>query len=305
MHLITLNSSNVVENTNNTRYKYSFPSGITFDQYSSVALISVNLYYSWFNISANYNNNKFSYKWINGTTYNITIPDGNYTISTLSLYIQSIMYANLHYMLDGTTSKNPVYFISLAENSTLYAVQLYCNRIPTASEILSTSTSIYKNYTKPTGATWTQPTVSTARPQFIVSSTNDLRDILGISAGTYPSSVTSTADSYSVTSDYTPQVSPVSSIIMTCSLCNQKMSRPNNILYSFGATSVSFGESIDIAPSQLMFVPINAGNVTEFYVEFKDQDFGQMYIRDSQLIIMLAIKTKSDILLENGIIENN
>lgn len=305
MHLITLNSSNVVASTNNTRYKYTFPSGITFDQYSSVALISCNIYYSWFNISSSYNNNKISYKWIDTVTYTITIPDGNYSVSSLSLYIQSVMYANLHYMLDGTTSKNPVYFISLAENSTLYAVQLYCNRVPTANEILSTSTSIYKNYTKPTGATWSQPTTdTTARPQVIISSTNDLCDILGLSAGTYPSTLTSTANTYSVTSDYTPQVSPVSSIIMTCSLCNQKMSRPTNILYSFNATGVSFGESIDVVPSQLMFVPITNGNTTEFYVEFRDQDFNQMYIRDPQLVIMLAIKTKSDILLENGILEN-
>ena len=77
----------------------------------------------------------------------------------------------------------------------------------------------------------------------------------------------------------------------------------HNLLYSFGTTNVDFGYGINISPSQLMFVPINAGNTNEFYVEFRDQDFGNMYIRDSQLVIMLAIKTKEDIMLENGIIQ--
>ena len=300
MHLLCINASNVVAGTNNTRYLYKFPSSATFDKYSSIALVSCNMYFSWFNITAAYNNNKFSYTWIEGTVVQLTIPDGYYSVDTLNAYLQSEMYSRSHYLLDSTGKV--IYLISIAENASLYAIQLYLSRCPTATEVGSASTSIYKNYSKPTSSTWIFPTINTARPSLTVSSTNTFRDIIGFSAKTYSS--TATIDTVSFTSDYTPQVSPVSSIVMTCSLCNQPMSRPNNVLYSFGTTNVQFGYGINVAPSQLMFVPINAGNSNEFYVEFRDQDFQPMNIKDNQLVIMLAIKTKSDIMLENGIVEN-
>lgn len=300
MHLICLNASNVLSNTNNSRYVYKFPTSATFDKYSSVALVSCNMYFSWFNITSAYNNNKFSYTWIEGTVVQLTIPDGYYSVDTLNAYLQSEMYSRSHYLLDSTGKV--IYLISIAENASLYAIQLYLSRCPTATEVGSASTSIYKNYSKPTSSTWIFPTINTARPSLTVSSTNTFRDIIGFSAKTYSS--TATIDTVSFTSDYTPQVSPVSSIVMTCSLCNQPMSRPNNVLYSFGTTNVQFGYGINVAPSQLMFVPINTGNSNEFYVEFRDQDFQAMNIKDNQLVIMLAIKTKSDIMLENGIVEN-
>ena len=299
MHLLCINASNVVAGTNNTRYLYKFPSSSIFDKYSSIALVSCNMYFSWFNITAAYNNNKFSYTWIDGTVVQLTIPDGYYSVDTLNAYLQSEMYSRSHYLLDSTGKV--IYLISIAENATLYAIQLYLSRCPTATEVGSASTSIYKNYSKPTSSTWIFPTINTARPSLTVSSTNTFCDIIGFSAKTYSSSATT--DTVSFTSNYTPQISPVSSIVMTCSLCNQPFSRPNNVLYSFGTTNVDFGYGINISPSQLMFVPINAGNTNEFYVEFRDQDFGNMYIRDSQLVIMLAIKTKEDIMLENGIIQ--
>ena len=300
MHLLCINASNVVAGTNNTRYLYKFPSSATFDKYSSIALVSCNMYFSWFNITAAYNNNKFSYTWIDGTVVQLTIPDGYYSVDTLNAYLQSEMYSRSHYLLDSTGKV--IYLISIAENASLYAIQLYLSRCPTSTEVGIASTSIYKGYKGPDGTTTIFTNIGTRRPSLTISSTNTFRDIIGFSAKTYSSAAT--IDTVSFTSDYTPQVSPVSSIVMTCSLCNQPLSRPNNVLYSFGTTNVQFGYGINVAPSQLMFVPINAGNSNEFYVEFRDQDFQPMNIKDNQLVIMLAIKTKSDIMLENGIVEN-
>jgi hypothetical protein len=259
------------------------------------------MYFSWFNITAAYNNNKFSYTWIEGTVVQLTIPDGYYSVDTLNAYIQSEMYSRSHYLLDSTGKV--VYLISIAENASLYAIQLYLSRCPTATEVGNTSTSIYKGYKGPDGTVTIFTGVGTRRPKITISSTNKFCDIIGFSPATYETNG-STTNTTSFTSNYTPQISPVSSIVMTCSLCNQPMSRPNNVLYSFGTTNVQFGYGINVAPSQLMFVPINAGNSNEFYVEFRDQDFQPMNIKDNQLVIMLAIKTKSDIMLENGIVEN-
>ena len=237
---------------------------------------------------------------IEGTVVQLTIPDGYYSVDTLNAYLQSEMYSRSHYLLDSTGKV--VYLISIAENASLYAIQLYLSRCPTATEVGNTSTSIYKGYKGPDGTVTIFTGVGTRRPKITISSTNKFCDIIGFSPATYETNG-STTNTTSFTSNYTPQISPVSSIVMTCSLCNQPFSRPNNVLYSFGTTNVDFGYGINISPSQLMFVPINAGNTNEFYVEFRDQDFGNMYIRDSQLVIMLAIKTKEDIMLENGIIQ--
>jgi hypothetical protein len=61
----------------------------------SVALLSGELIYSWFNISAALGNNTFEMSINNGVSYStITIPDGVWTSCTLSAYIEDIFGDN-------------------------------------------------------------------------------------------------------------------------------------------------------------------------------------------------------------------
>ena len=53
---IILNRNNVVSGTNNTKYVYQFPKKLQVDG-QEIALASLNMYYSWPNIQAMYNNN--------------------------------------------------------------------------------------------------------------------------------------------------------------------------------------------------------------------------------------------------------
>lgn len=288
-YTIILSGSNVVSGTNNTQYKYRFPNAITFDKYSSVALISANLYYSWFNISSSlYNNNVLSYKWFNSsgelsTTHTVTLADGWYDVSSINKYLQAIMYANGHYLLD--TSQTPVYYISLDTNSSLYAIQLYVSPVPA---------TLGTTYTKPSGATWGLPSTATT-PQVIISSTNNFKSLIGFKAGTYPSATQSSK--YSYTSDTTPTMSPASSLLMCCSLANQPYSNPSNVLYSFNNQDVSFGSMISVEPNNLNYVPCKPGTINEFTIEFRDQDYNKVVLQDSQMVIMLSLKTKEDYLL--------
>lgn len=292
MHNIVISGSNVVPGTNNTQYKYKFPSSITLDKYTSIALVSLNIYFSWFNINASlYNNNKFSYKWFNSSgvlnqTINVTIPDGYYQVSDLNKYLQSVMYANGHYLLDANS--NAIYYLSFDTNSILYAVQLYSNPVPTLASAGSSG------YTKPTSA-WGYPSAATT-PQVIIPSTGKFSTLIGINAGTYPTASQSTK--YAVSSQSTPQLSPASSLLICCSLCNQPYSSPSNVLYSFSKGDTSFGSTVIIEPKAQCFLPIKQGTYSEMTIEFRDQDYNPVVLQDSQLVMMLVIRTKEDIELQ-------
>lgn len=85
---IVINRKNVIANTNNTKYVYKFPKSLNVHT-QEIALASLNMYYSWPNIQSIYKNNIFTYVWWDyqgnlTSVQNVTIPDGNYSISVLS-----------------------------------------------------------------------------------------------------------------------------------------------------------------------------------------------------------------------------
>ena len=130
MRTVILSSSNIVGTGNNT-LTYNFPTTATFKN-DYIAVASVSLYYSWFNISSALGNNTFTYTWdsVGGAT-TITIPDGLYEVSTLNDYLQSKFIANGHYLVQTSTSQN-VYFGEFVINPAQYVVQINTYSIPTA-----------------------------------------------------------------------------------------------------------------------------------------------------------------------------
>ena len=83
---IFLNSQNVVYNSdkktfNKLQFKFSTP--VEFKNNAKISLGSLNLYYSWFNISKAYNNNTFSYIF-RGQSRTFTLADGNYSIDEMN-----------------------------------------------------------------------------------------------------------------------------------------------------------------------------------------------------------------------------
>ena len=79
-YTLVLNSSNVVGNNNNT-YQYNFIKGsFTIQEGAEIMVSSIQVPYSWFNITATYNNNSFTLFFPTASTtytsFTITIPDG-------------------------------------------------------------------------------------------------------------------------------------------------------------------------------------------------------------------------------------
>jgi hypothetical protein len=284
METIFLNANNLVAtNPNNNTLRYRFQTTTNFKN-AKVALLKANLYYSWFNLNKElYNNASFQYTWVdeNGdfdTTYTVNIPNGYYSLSLLNEYFQSQMIANKTYMttiLNNVTSN--VFFIELITNEVKYAHEIRVYKLKTSAET---------NFQKPIGATWNLPNVGRT-PAVIVNSTNTFGKLIGFNAGVYPDSPQTT--NWSMIGQKTPEIDPISSIVVTCSCVAQKYSYPNTILYSFTNTASSFGAQISETPSVLSWCPIADGSYTLIDLTILDQNLQTIAIKDPQISFLLVI----------------
>ena len=70
-----------------------------------LALNSITMAYSWYNVSSDYNNNTLKYSQDSGKTWHtITLPNGNFSYNELNSYIQSEIASNGH-TKDGISIK--------------------------------------------------------------------------------------------------------------------------------------------------------------------------------------------------------
>jgi hypothetical protein len=277
MRPIVLNSTNVVSGSNNSKYRFRFASTTSFKN-DQIALSNINIYFSWFNITTQYNNNFFQYIWTDGGggyTYDVLVPDGAYEISTLNAYFQFIMVQNGHYLVDD--QKNYVYYAEIVLNPTYYAVEIKTYPLPTA---------LPSGWTNPAGVMF--PAVAST-PQVIIPATN-IRTLLGFDAGTYPSAVQSTA--YNVLSQNTPQVATVQSVILLCSLLNNTLTNPNTFLYSIAPSNTQFGQLISVAVPELIFTDIVSGSYDSFEITLVDQNYVPLVVKDNNLIIQLVVRKR-------------
>ena len=285
MFVIIFNSTNIVAGSNNTKLRYNFPKAIKFESGSQIALSGLSVFYSWYNINAGlYSNNTLQYVWFNvsgvlNTTFTIIIPDGYYSLETLNEYIQSRLVTNGHY-LTRTSDGKYIYHIEFVSNPTYYACQMNIYYMMALSE----STGYVRGNTA-----WQFPTARTC-PQVIINSTNNFKDLIGFNAGTYPSAA-NIATFQTFLSAITPTISPVSSLVLTCSLCQQDLSTPDNILSCFTAGETVFGGSVIVNPSAFSFVNIRAGTYNYIELNLYDQNLKAMVIRDPQCIVQLTIRT--------------
>lgn len=244
-----------------------------------IALSKANLYYSWPNVSSN--NNTFSISWPTGsavyTNVNITIPaNTNYaSITELNNYLNTVMIANGMYLINNTTG-NYLYFMSLVANPNTYSVNLVQTLVPT---------SLPSGYTAPLVGFAGYPTVS--RTMKLTTDTSNFNLLIGFAASTVFDGNTS-AISYN--SSFTPQLSVVSSVIMTCNLASNPLALNNdpNIIYTFTTKDIQYGSIINVEPYQNIWYDITS-NSNILIVSFTDQNQNPLYILDPNITILLLI----------------
>jgi hypothetical protein len=303
MRTLILTSNNIVAGSNNAQLLYQFPAGsINLEKGQKVALQSLTMYNSIFNLTALNKNNSFSYIWVDGTTNAVTIPDGYYDIPALNALLESVFITNKHYLIDNSNGRY-VYFIGLTINPNAYAVQVNCFPMNSSLYPLGSTT-----YSIPVGASWSSNgalSATTIVPILVVPSTN-FSSVIGFNAGKYPNATitgsypTTIAEtpSYSSTQSFlsttTPQVTPLSSLILTCSLINNNYAVPNNLLFSFAPVG-TIGQQFTIQPSgNLSFINVQPGQYANFTLRFIDQNFFPVVIQDPQINILLLITDVDD-----------
>jgi hypothetical protein len=156
-----------------------------------------------------------------------------------------------------------------------------------------------------TAPLWDMPVVNIT-PMFFVPNTN-FQNLIGFKTGYYPQGSPTYAQavitgvppaqtqtpSYPVVqgflSTFTPQITPYSSFILTCSLLNNNYAVPNTLLYCF-APQGNFGEQFTISPTgQFSFIDIQPGEYNSFNMSIIDQDLFPIALQDPQTIILLVI----------------
>lgn len=297
---IIINKNNIVNlNNGNNKLVYNFPKDIQFREEDTISISHLNIYLSWFNISAKYNNNFFQYKWFNNTDgnpdeiFDVNIEDGFYSINTLNEYILNIMTKRGHY-LETTDRKNYIYFIELTTNSTYYSSSF---RISSVSEMYDfggiEGLEPITNVVIPPSS-WKIPS-DFQMPEIIIPSNNNFGELLGFNKGqtlTKDVSQDLTNQTYSFLSDFAPNMMPSSSYIVTCNLVDNELGIPNNILYAFTVpNNTGFGDLIT-SNGDVIYSKIKQGIYRHIELSIYDQEFRPLNIQDPNMLINLSVIKK-------------
>jgi hypothetical protein len=273
----------IANNANQSSYKTNMfqinlpGGGVNFIDNDKIRLDSLNVIYSWANITSAYNNNSFSYA-INGTAYPVNIPDGFYSIADINSYLQSVLIKNGHYLVNNTLGIN-VYFISCYVNPTYYRIEFSLTPIPS---------TLPNNYSNPANVFYNSITFSNpTTPQIIIPNT-PIQKIFGITNGAYPVSAT-TSTMQVVVSSFTPQVSPVQSLILRCNLVKNDMTLVSDVLFSVSPTNVNYGSNIYVQNQSSTQLSIRPGTYQSIQFTLVDQNYNDIQLLDPNVVFAVSI----------------
>ena len=295
MRTIVINKTNIIQDGTNSRMVYKFPNSVLFKN-NSIAVSSISMYYSWFNISSALGNNVLTYTWTVGAltnTYIITIPDGLYEIDQLNAYFQFVMINNGHYLVDSTGLN--VYYIELIVNPSRYAIQLNTFLVPTALPVGFVQPGIFAGY-----PTTTQNPVVTIPANF--------SSIIGFASGfasnanvgnTYAPPVSAYESklangTLSNLSTVSPNVQPNSSVYLSLSNINNPYSQPSSIIYAMVPNAVP-GALIADRPPNYSWNKLIDGTYNELRLSFLGTDLQPLKINDPQITVLLVIKDSDEL----------
>lgn len=300
MYVVILNKENLINSDNNTLL-YTFPSSAKFND-ESIAVSSLSLYYSWYNISSTLGNNIITYTWTSGTTtttYNIVIPDGLYEIDDINALIHYEMVKNKTYLINS--SGEYIYYFEISINVTRYAIQLTTKLVPT---------SLPSGYIEPVGFagfpdTSFNPIVTFPErfnkivgfvPTTGIFSSNENVDNAYIAPSPSQSNfyvAKTTGGTLTYLSNVSPNVQPNSSLYLSVSGIDNKYSNPSSIIYSIVPT-VALGRQIVEKPSTLIWNKITNGFYNSIRVQILGSDLTPIKLNDPNMSIILVIKDKTE-----------
>lgn len=278
---LCLNSSNVVSGSNNTSYKYNFLGGNFKAENYEICIGNATIPYAWYNISSYYANNTFSITFPTTasltTTVAVTLPDGFYSVTDLQNYIQQICIQNGFYLIDG--AGNFVFYTYLTYSTTYYKVQLVQTVVPN---------SLPSGFTTPSN--WQGFNALARTPTLILAASGSIAPIIGFAPSTtYPA--TPSATSVNFLSTVTPVGSTVNSLVVRCSLVNNNVVIPSDIMDGISINS-TFGSNIVYDPTFEKWVEMKDGVYNSLILTFVDQNLNSFSSVDPNVAITLLIRKR-------------
>lgn len=299
MRTIVLNTSNIVPDGKNNKLIYRFPNSVLFKD-NSIAVSSVSMYYSWFNISEELQNNKFSFAYLDPTntliTVNIVIPDGTYEVITLNALLQFEFIKEGFYLLDSATGEN-VYYAEFILNPSRYAVQINTFLFPSALPAGYTAPANFVGFAISPPTTYNPVITLPANFNKIFGYTAGFQTDLNINNSFVPPVSTivdkNGAGTISYLSNTAPQLQPNSSVYFAISNINNQYSQPSSIIYALVPT-VRIGEVIIERPPQFAWNALIDGTYNELRLTFLGSDLSPVTINDPNMTILLVIKDNNE-----------
>jgi hypothetical protein len=302
MKTLILNTNNVVAGSGNSIFQYNFPSGgFTFEN-DLIGIQSISQYFSVFNITQAYQNNKFSYIWVDGTQVDIVIPDSYWELTQINLYLQSIMLAQGHYLTSGGSN---IFLLELVTNQSLYAVQLNCYIVSVA---IATANTWVVGTNSVGATTWVLPTNSIL--PYLVVSQQGFGDLIGFQVGQYPASIPvgqitgvppaqiqtpAFTSAQSTTSTIAPEITPYSSFLVYCSLVNNRAVIPSQLIFSYTPTDATFGTLQNYVPfAEMGWNKVENGQYNSFQIQIRDQLGRAVAFQDPNTLITLYTKGRDE-----------
>jgi hypothetical protein len=169
-----------------------------------------------------------------------------------------------------------VYYLTLLYNTTYYGVQIVAQLVPT---------SLPGGWTQP--ANWIGYSMTSYTPQITITS-NNFGKVIGYNAGTYPSVNTANA---SILNTFTPLGSNVNSLIIRCSLVDNQIGVPTDVLDTMPVTG-TFGSNINYQPPALKWIKLTAGTYQYLTINFVDQNLNTVVAQDSNVTISLLLNNR-------------
>ena len=269
MNIITLNQSNVQNDGYNNRFIYKLNRQLESNQFK-ISLFSFSIPYSIPNISSIYDNNKFQTKY-NNITYDFTIDEGYYNITSLNNYFKYVQKNTLalpYNVVNGIDT----FFFEVVENQTYYSTQLILSKA-TLTGVAGHNTAVYNNNT------------------FQVKFNSNLSTFLGFNKDVfYPPSIQSV--NYSILSKdegLIPNLTPVFSLQFNCNLIENEYSENSQTIFTYVPLNIQYGALFYFQLNPPLFF-LSTQKTDKIIISILDQNNNRIKFLDNNMAINVLIE---------------
>jgi hypothetical protein len=256
------NSSSAVGTSDNFTVTFNHPikqseSSEEKQYYLEISLVHVAVWYSWHNISSEFNNNVFKYSHNGVDWQTVTLSNGIYSISDINSHLQDIMLQNGHYEENNGQYTYPLAFIA------------------------DTNVNRVKVYVKP----------SSNYELDLQDANGNFRNLLG-----FDSQIISD-EGYSIAENNPDITNGLSTLDVHCSLVSGESAFSNgssgDILYSFSPNAgESPGSHISREPARPIALSCNTNNITNINMRITDQNENRISFNGEHVTYLLRIQEK-------------